>query len=530
MAIFSRRILQRLLDENSNFITESQLREHINRLNKVEPQAIDTEWEVVILNAFSKLGNVSHEPDFMSTDKKVDLLFQPFTGFESAFIADIATVSTSGLDEDNPIWFLSKELAKKIRQSTLNPSDFSFDVGGKKQGQRGKQKMVLKLPPKKEFDKLIFNQDFHIFLKQCRNQTKIPNYFSINNYSIEITIKFTPGQEFVSFGYPNYQSLYSLTKNPIYNALNRKHEQLKKIHENIPKGIILCSSNYNFYRMTKKSSISDYSIDNIILHFLEQNQSIAFVLTVSAEAYRDNSYSPRKYRIYNCVYVNHKIEIREEIIRVLHEVVSYLPKPNNDGINSVHRLNWLKDKPSKYRHQGESFYGGYTICGNTIKISLRGLQELLANRISSEYFLKTYCNCNYFLTHFVNGNKIKNIIAYYCPEEDDDWVDIMYAETTNNISVLPNNNMIEMCDDSIRISLIALQILLANLEPNLMNIIQPNNFTEHLFNYCENKLIEGRLIKEFIMLNNFKENEDWVEIKFGIKDVAISKFYDACKT
>ncbi|RAM49201.1 MAG: hypothetical protein C6Y22_22825 [Hapalosiphonaceae cyanobacterium JJU2] len=64
---------------------------------------------------------------------------------------------------------------------------------------------------------------------------------------------------------------------------------------------------------------------------------------------------------------------------------------------------------------------------------------------------------------------------------------------------------------------------------NLINIIQPNNFTEHLFNYCENKLIEGRLIKEFIMLNNFKENEDWVEIKFGRKDVAISKFYDTCK-
>jgi hypothetical protein len=45
-----------------------------------------------------------------------------------------------------------------------------------------------------------------------------------------------------------------------------------------------------------------------------------------------------------------------------------------------------------------------------------------------------------------------------------------------------------------------------------------------LFKYFENKLIEGRLIQKIFILNGFQDNTDWVEIEFGEKDAAISKF------
>lgn len=519
MAIFSRRTLQRLLDENSNFLTELQLKEHIKRLNQADMQSIDTEWEVAFLNAFSKLGNITHEPDFIGTNKKVDLLFHPSNAFDQAFIADIATVSTSGRDDDNPIWSLQKELVKRVRKANLNPGNFSFDVGGEMRGKRGKQSMELKLPQQKEFE-LIFNEDFQIFLKKCSIDINNPNVFSIKTDSLEISIKFVPGQEFVSIGSPNYKAIYSLTRNPISNALNRKHEQLKEINENILKGIILCSSNYNFSHLIIKSSTYDFSIKDIILHFLRQNKSIGFVLTASAEEYRDYI-GKRKVKIASHLYINNEVKIGEESVKILSEVVKYLPNPVSGGINAVHRLNWLKGKSSKSRQEGESFYGGYTICDDTIKISLRGLQELLANRVSPQDWSKDYRN--YFFNKFFEGKIIENINRQHCSEEDDDWIEISFGQKITAFTQFSNNKLIESCGDYIKISLRALQLIMANLHDILANQASPKIFLESLHNYFENRLLEGKMIEQFIV-HKGSEADDWVEIRFGRKDPAISKF------
>ncbi len=46
MPIFSKRTLQRLIDENSRFLTKEQLLKHINGLNKSNEDSINFEWEV----------------------------------------------------------------------------------------------------------------------------------------------------------------------------------------------------------------------------------------------------------------------------------------------------------------------------------------------------------------------------------------------------------------------------------------------------------------------------------------------------
>ena len=62
MAIFSRRILQRIINENARILSDGQLRSHIKRLNRMHKTLeLGDEWEVVLLNAFSKVGRVTHE-------------------------------------------------------------------------------------------------------------------------------------------------------------------------------------------------------------------------------------------------------------------------------------------------------------------------------------------------------------------------------------------------------------------------------------------------------------------------------------
>ncbi len=63
MAIFPRRIIQRMLNKNAEFLTKEQIDQHVLRLNGKGFQVIETEWEVAVLNAFSKIGRVQHEPE-----------------------------------------------------------------------------------------------------------------------------------------------------------------------------------------------------------------------------------------------------------------------------------------------------------------------------------------------------------------------------------------------------------------------------------------------------------------------------------
>src|SRR5258708_1551987 len=58
MALFARRYLQRILDENSGFLTPGQLLTAVRLLNSVYDEYLGKEWEMVVLNAASKCWHV----------------------------------------------------------------------------------------------------------------------------------------------------------------------------------------------------------------------------------------------------------------------------------------------------------------------------------------------------------------------------------------------------------------------------------------------------------------------------------------
>jgi hypothetical protein len=103
MAIFSRRMIQRMLNENAAFLSEKQLDRLVSTLNRNDFYSLDTEWEVAVLNAFNKIGTITHEPDLPGTAKRPDLVFAPFTDSTVSFIADVAVVSDDGFEEDIPV-------------------------------------------------------------------------------------------------------------------------------------------------------------------------------------------------------------------------------------------------------------------------------------------------------------------------------------------------------------------------------------------------------------------------------------------
>ena len=70
---------------------------------------LDTEWEVIVLNAFSKVGSVEHEKDFGGR-RYPDLHFISNNEPSQFFVADITAISDIGFEGQNPYDALWDEL------------------------------------------------------------------------------------------------------------------------------------------------------------------------------------------------------------------------------------------------------------------------------------------------------------------------------------------------------------------------------------------------------------------------------------
>jgi hypothetical protein len=62
MALFSRRALQRILNQNAAVVSKQQNSTACGLLNEPHENYVATEWEQVIVNAASKFGIVRYEP------------------------------------------------------------------------------------------------------------------------------------------------------------------------------------------------------------------------------------------------------------------------------------------------------------------------------------------------------------------------------------------------------------------------------------------------------------------------------------
>src|SRR6266480_5019706 len=113
MAIFSRRILQRIINENRSFLSEDQIKKQVDGLNAM-PRTLKLadEWEVVLLNAFARLGKVGHEDGKISGT--CDLYFESDEDSANNLLADITTVSDHGFRKFGAFEELEREIARRL--------------------------------------------------------------------------------------------------------------------------------------------------------------------------------------------------------------------------------------------------------------------------------------------------------------------------------------------------------------------------------------------------------------------------------
>jgi hypothetical protein len=429
MALFSRRTIQRMLDENARWMLPRQVQRHVRTLNDSDSEHIlPTEWEVAVLNGLSKLGEVVHEPKLRGSSKP-DVLFRPRTNCP-AVLADVTTVSDKGLQAHNPIDALLDDLDPWIHQLRTKGITGGFLI---KVGEYSKPrdfpalKVRLKLPPRRRFPETIFNRNFHQFLAEIVSQPNAPHCYAVLREDTDLSIAYNPRQQFITSTYAVYTLAASKSENRVFASLADKAAKLKEAGFTGPLGIILCDGDCELLqRDSGRWSGAWYGVSDVVEWFLQQNKHISFieVLTIKHDGNTLNI-GPKHLTYRLQMYTNSALlSLDSEDLKPLMALPAAMPQPIKTAKNARCHLEWLQ-RTDKW-DQGETHYGGMTPTMKEMKISLRTIHELLAGELEQKKFLEEYGHKGNtpFRQMLKQGRLIENVRVEKSetPESDDDWL------------------------------------------------------------------------------------------------------------
>lgn len=434
MAIFSRRILQRLLNENSQFLPEGQVKKHVVQLNRMPEQlTLSYEWEVVLLNALSKIGNVVHEKNFGGS-RNADIYFEAFDNSNAFFVADITAVSDQGLEKSNPFNALSDMLHELVKDHGLRANSFDLQVG-RHPGltYKGGPKVKLKLPGRARFSQVIFGDKFSKFVFDIHQSPNATHRYEVKTNDVDVVISYIPRQKYASGGYASYTELHSLTENTVYQALESKASQLAGTCFDGPLGIFLCDGGSSFFTKESTRGLS-YSTDEIIQGFLASHEEINFIITFRSgrqSSLMEFSRQRNPYLIFIRLYRGLKFGgLPFDIWAILKKMEAVMPTPESDARNAIHFIKGNKPNAGRSHWGGMEMNYGERV--TKVKISSRALLELLAGEVDQKKFfehhgfipseLNSTTPINPFRIALSRSQLIQGISVERSESDDDDWI------------------------------------------------------------------------------------------------------------
>lgn len=537
MAIFSRRTLQRLIFENSEFLSKSQTKDHLRRLNKSDEFFLDVEWEVVLLNAFSKVGRVVHERKF-NNGPTPDILFNSLADPNQTFLGEIATVSDRGLNELYPVEALQDRLIEIAQQHNIYPNYLHVHIGGHNARKFAASKPEIKIPTRLNFDKVIFNEAFQEFIKEIKESPSAQRSYRVWNQNTAILIIYNPNERYSVTTHPSYTQIQSLVQNTVYNRLEYKAGRLASTNYEGPLAVILCDGGCSLLKT--RSDLESYGLGDVIRYFLRSHPYIGFVLIFNVDHQVDcRPPNTVKFTLYRGESFG---TVGNEILKSLDGLNEAFPLPERDALNAVYLLK--NSRP----HEGDSFYGKFNVSHDKIRISARAVLELLAGRLTQENFFwvhhfisrknELFPPINPFEIKLKQGRVITAVeVEPGEAERDDDWLVIKFSEppvSPRQLVTSLNGGNLSVSEDRKEIKISAgelLYLLAGRLEQH--EFFESRGFalsgdeaTKNDNPFATN-LQQRRLIKRIKLLETVAD--DYLVIYFGEADPAVSPFVEKPK-
>ena len=363
--IFTRRDIQKCLNDLVGVLNGGQLEKLVRKLNRVGGHRIASIWETTILSSIQKSGNLSHEIPLPS-GRCPDIHLTLPSGLK--IVADITSVSDEGLHENNPIEDLCKEIERVKSRLGLPVGGVSMRVEAVTEQFKDGERTALHLPHRKKIADFVRTKiEPEIRRQISEGQQKISLLIADDEATVALTIE---GQRYSNASYPSYNSTTIKQRNPLYSALKSKKGQLKGAEGLV--GIIVCDGGSSSVNATG-SSWNEYSARSIIEDFLRQNSSIKFVLTIRVSEANSFVLGHPSVRRLQLDLVCQKELPEEDALRSLFEnMARQMPVPRMSVVNARYRV-----IETGY---GLGKHGAYEMNGKRIKISARMILEVLSGQ------------------------------------------------------------------------------------------------------------------------------------------------------
>jgi hypothetical protein len=428
--VFTRREIQRTLNGLGSVLTREQLAKLVDDLNRAGSQRLPAMWEVMVLHGFAGVGGLVHEEELPNGRKPDIKLPFPVLG-DVNLIGDVTAVSDAGLDERNPVDMLHDEVMRLAGKCGLRQNSFRYDVRGGYQGKYGDQRGQLHLPARGQLSNLIKArvEPWVRSLQAAPNET---SKLVVRDEGVDFTLTYDPSQPYAGGSYLSYDTTYSRDKNPLFNALRGKVDQVRGAREQDLRMIIACDGDCALMRGSSLSvSQGGYSAGGVAKDFLRQNTSVDVVLLFGIE--ESTQIWPRD----KTLRIKRQLVASEPNIRsgrlsdatlaavdaVCRAAHARMPTPVMTAYNAVHRLR----EPGF----GMDGIGGLQWGGRKVKISKRVVQRLLAGDLDSKAFAEAYewdgRKPNPFKAALAQGRLIEDVKVIPRENRDDDWLEFTFG-------------------------------------------------------------------------------------------------------
>lgn len=421
--IFPRRYIQQCLDTLREVLTIDQYSDLVAKLNRRNPERLAAMWEAVVLTCFTGLPEFMHETP-LQNGRQPDFQFRlPDTGVH--VVGDITSVSDKGSKKDNPIELLMDDIGRIAGKHGSDLTQFHIRVDARDVGEYRKRRVVLKLPKGSDRQRFLKEElTPYIIERLSAEDYGHKKIFNSGDYDVEVT--FQPRSQFSSYGHPSFTNVLHIDRNPVWNALKAKADQLRRAPSGALRILVLCNGGCD--AMRDRGLSSHVGREEIVREFLRRNTGIDIVITMTVADEREPTGQTR--RIHHWAWLAKDIWLESdagnpsalaELQRVINAFGDRIAKPASNAESAA--------KNCLTMDYGIGAWGGYKMAGNKLEISARALQRVLAGEVSVEEFNREHGwpNGNRFAAALSKGQTISNISMTRRDENDDDYVEIVFV-------------------------------------------------------------------------------------------------------
>jgi hypothetical protein len=418
MAILTSRAIQDLLYEAAAFLNQEQGHSLVRRLNRNDPAALEAEWELLILSALYREGDLVHEPALGGTSN-LDFGFE-HAGSGIKVAGDVTAVSDDAI-ERNSTDYLTGVLIKR-----LNKEDVHGQISVELDYEESADSIRPRLPFPQEFSRYVFGAEFQNFVRAVRANPTGTHRLEINNAKAGLWISYAPGPSRQMMRLRNIRMPRDLTKNVVFSALQKKKDQIKRSGHQEKDGfrcIVLCDA--ACAALTMRKSWETQSKNEIVPRFLAKTKSVDMVACVSVQDATVSFSSSRKFEFAVEVFERSDLGVAGHFQMILEEALNHLPSPVCSVVSAKRHIERKLGPFFIYDGTRGSSYGVAHF-----DVSSRAVFDYLAGRIDRERFERVMGPqlLEFFRRELDAGRMVVELELKPNRERDDDTVVIRLGE------------------------------------------------------------------------------------------------------